>query len=531
MLKKLNISTRLYGVLALLVLAAAVLGVVSWTMLGQVENASQEAAEALAQAAELKDMEIAHLDWALELTQSMAAQEAFTGELDYTRCGLGLWYYDFLESAEFRALPDELSRAFRRIEDPHRSLHQSAAEILDRLERGRHSDTAWSEAERIYEQQTMAILAELRGELHTIDHLLESHAADLTAGAEDAAQLARTGIIIAIVIAFIIAVFVGGLTIRGITGSLRSTVELVADLSAGEGDLTQRLPVSGSDELAQLAEGFNRFMVRLQEMVAAVAEAAKQTAANAGEVSATVEETAASVAEVASTSNEFASTIQSVSGNSQNMAELAENTRSTTNQGAEQIENTVSAMQAISQTMSQLSSEITSLDNQSERIRSIVDIITNIADQTNLLALNAAIEAARAGEHGRGFAVVAEEVRKLAEQSGKAAGEITQVIEEMRRVVQETVSQSDQSSAKVDEGASAAQTSGKMFSEISSIIDRLTDGIREIASASEELASGGEEIAASSEQQSASVQQIGASIENVANTANELQNLVQTFKV
>ena len=88
-------------------------------------------------------------------------------------------------------------------------------------------------------------------------------------------------------------------------------------------------------------------------------------------------------------------------------------------------------MTEISDTVKDLAEGINRLGIQSDQIRSIVNIITDIADKTNLLALNAAIEAARAGEHGRGFAVVSEEVKKLADQSREAAGEITQLVTEI----------------------------------------------------------------------------------------------------
>ncbi len=531
MLKNLRISTKLYTVLILLVAVTLVLAVISWSMLNQVTSASDEAAEAQRQAQNLSDMEVAHLDWALELSQSLNTQEPFTGELDHTRCALGRWYFEFLESDEFRALPPEMANAYRELEEPHRNLHDAAAELVNQLETGNYSVSAWTEAETMYEDEVLHYLGETRTVLHRLEQLLAERVEELETEMAETVGMSQVSTASAAGAGLLIAVFFGGFTVMGICRSLGRTVDLVANMSEGEGDLTQRLPVNGTDELAMLSQHLNKFIERLQLMVQDVAQSAEQTAEKSNEVSAAVQETSASIEEVASTSNEFASTIQASSDNSQKMESLATDTLEKTNQGAEQIEQTVQAMQEINANVSKLSGEINGLDSQSEQIRSIVDIITGIADQTNLLALNAAIEAARAGEHGRGFAVVAEEVRKLAEQSGKAAGEITEVIGEMRSVVQDTVQQSQQSSDKVTEGTEAVQVSGRMFADIRSTVDELTEGIRSIANSSEELASGSEEIAASSEEQSASIEQIGAAIETVANTANELQALVKQFKV
>lgn len=531
MLKNLRISTKLYTVLILLVVVTLVMAALSWTMLNRVTSSSDEAAAAMDQARMLSELEVAHLDWALDLSQSMGTRDPFTGELDHTRCGLGRWYFEYIESEEFRNLPPQLAAAYRDLGEPHQNLHNAAGRIVDRLTAGNYSDAAWTQAERIFQQDVMQYLAETRGVLDRLETMLADRVQELEEHMADNVALSQVSTVVAAIAAVLIAVFFGGITVLGVCRSLARTVDMVADMAEGEGDLTQRLPVKGTDELNTLARNLNKFIERLQVMVQDVAKSADRTANNSNEVSAAVQETAASIEEVASTSNQFASTIQGLSGNSQEMESLANDTLTKTNQGAEQIQATVAAMQEINATVSQLSQEIHGLDSQSERIRSIVDIITGIADQTNLLALNAAIEAARAGEHGRGFAVVAEEVRKLAEQSGKAAGEITQVIGEMRHVVQETVQQSQQSSDKVTEGATAVQVSGQMFSDIRATVERLTEGIRSIATSSEELASGGEEIAASSEEQSASIEQIGAAIQEVANTANELHELVRQFKV
>ncbi len=531
MFKNLRISTKLYSVLALLVIVTLVMAVISWSMLNQVTSASDEAAEAMQQSQLLAELEVAHLDWALGLSQAMNTQEQFTGQLDHTRCALGQWYFEFIESDQFRGMSTQLTTAYRQLEEPHRNLHDSAGRIVDRLEAGNYSAVAWAQVGTIYENEVLHYLGETRDVLHTLEVLLAERVQELEAQMAETVVMSQMSTVIAAVVAILIAVFFGGLTVMGVVRSLGRTVDMVANMSEGEGDLTQRLPVKGTDELNMLSQYLNKFIERLQLMVKDVAKSADQTANNSNEVSAAVQETAASIEEVASTSNEFASTIQALSGNSQQMETLATDTLARTNEGAEQIQRTVAAMQEINATVSKLSQEIHGLDSQSERIRSIVDIITSIADQTNLLALNAAIEAARAGEHGRGFAVVAEEVRKLAEQSGKAAGEITDVIGQMRNVVQETVQQSQQSSDKVTEGTNAVQMSGKMFEDIRVTVDQLTEGIRNIATASEELASGGEEIAASSEEQSASIEQIGAAIQTVANTANELHGLVRQFKV
>ena len=531
MLNRLRISTRLYGVISILTALLLVLGILSWYNMNNIVGQKDSAISALQLGETLIKQEVAHLDWALDLSWSIVTQTTFTGALDHTLCGFGQWYFDFATTPEFAELSPALIQAFRDIEKPHEDLHRTALSMNEMLRGANYSAQAWSQAHTLFAEETMPILSQVRAGFAQIEHLLEGDIVRLEEAADRVANQSTITILVTAALALLIAVFFGGLTVRSICKILRYTVGRVEDLSYGDGDLTQRIPVNTTDELGHLASNLNTFIEKLQKMVGSVKGSTDETADCATTLSSTVQELGASVTEVATTTNQFASTLQAMSDSSQHLAVLAQSAEGQTDKGAQQINHTVDAMGEINQSMNDLGQKIQLLEKQSQQIQTIVGLITAIADQTNLLALNAAIEAARAGEHGRGFAVVAGEVRELAEQSAKAAREISAVIDEIRRVVQETVTQASENAEQVKQGSQAAQDTGVVFKSIRTTMAELADGIRSMASSNQELSAGGEEIAATSEEQSASIEEIGVTAEHLATMAERLQELVEQFKV
>lgn len=531
MLKNLRISQKLYGVIVLLIICIGALGVVSLLMLDRVVKTNDQAQVALNHVSLLEDLKMGHMEWALELSNALSLQQPFTIELDPTQCALGLWYHEFLESEQFASLPEELQAAYLALAEPHEKLHSSAATVVNRLAAFDYVDTVWGSARIIYNDTTVAHLEELHNGLNQIIDLVNLEAAELEEQAKQMAVASNVITISVIAVALLIAVFLGFLTVYSIVRSLRRTVELVEELGRGGGDLTQRLPVQGKDELARLAQGMNSFIAKLQEMMLKIADVSAQTASSTAQVAAAVEETSSSVASVSTTTNEFAGSVTTLNEQTQDIAEMAKETLEKTAEGSRQIERTLAVMGEIDLAVTQLRDEILELNDQSDRIRAIVGMITDIAEQTNLLALNAAIEAARAGEHGRGFSVVSEEVRKLAEESADAASEIAELIGSMQRIVRDTVEKSEHSSRKVSEGKDTVTKSGQMFEEVQQVFDELSRAINRAAGAISDLSAAGEEIAASSEEQSASLEEIAASMNEIASAVTELQRLVQYFKV
>ncbi|MED2935036.1 methyl-accepting chemotaxis protein, partial [Bacillus wiedmannii] len=227
-------------------------------------------------------------------------------------------------------------------------------------------------------------------------------------------------------------------------------------------------------------------------------------------------------------------------------------TREKAEDGGKLVGKTVNQMQSIAESVSQSDEVIQLLNNKSKQIGDILEVIQNIADQTNLLALNAAIEAARAGEHGRGFAIVADEVRKLAEKSSVSSSEISKLICEIQDDMSKTVKSMGHVNEEVQSGLVIANETKQNFTEILLSTNEIADQIKtmvetangmskganevsisvgQIAMTAQNNATSTQNVAASAEEQLASIEEISSAAGTLSQMAEELQGLIERFKV
>lgn len=343
----------------------------------------------------------------------------------------------------------------------------------------------------------------------------------------------------------ILGALLGILVGRTVSRPLARIQQMMREIASGDGDLTQRLPADGRDELSELGAQFNAFVGKIQDTIRAVGQTTDQVAQAAEELSQVAEETRASVAQqgsetdqIASAINQMAATIHQISRNASEVQSAGSDADRLAREGGQTIGASQQSVSELSSELKKSAAAIDALADRSHSIQSVLDVIHEVTDQTNLLALNAAIEAARAGEHGRGFAVVADEVRQLARRSGESADQIRTMIEGFVSDSRGAVERMRASETRSDEAVDRIDHATNTLRTIERSVEHIHDQVTQIATAAEEQSQVAEEInqnvvriVEAAQRSDTGVNQTHESSRELAQLGETLRQLVGQFRV
>jgi methyl-accepting chemotaxis protein len=377
---------------------------------------------------------------------------------------------------------------------------------------------------------------------------------------------ALIGLIILVIVCGI-AFLLSGRSIKPIK-LLLSAANDVAD-----GNLNiDKLNINSKDELGELSKAFEKMVSNLQEMVTSIkfyssnvseasremidvceqqAMASTSTAENSNEIAEGTEHVNLSINKISSNMKNLDKAMDDINQKSGIVSNAVKDASTYSEKGSKALIKVNSSIDGIQTSVNETAFVINKLNDHSKAIGQITEVIKGISEQTNLLALNAAIEAARAGEQGKGFAVVADEVRLLAEQSGQAAGQVSELIDGIQKETENVTIVMNKGIDDVKGGSKVIKETNEYFDQIfkaiqdiSTNMEEVTHSITSVASEEEAISNNLEEIvnlsgkvngdiqgiSAATEEQVASIEEMTASAQGLGEMAINLKDLVNKFK-
>ena len=471
-----------------------------------------------------------------------------------------------MEKIDQLKLMDNVSKKYENFKTEYKKLQDISSQML--------SLAVKNENDKAYD----VYLKEMEPQRETVNQLIEDIQ---TLNADNAKTIYQrdskeagsiiTLLIIVIAASLVLSISIGLLMTRLITKPIKDIQALFAETE--QGDFTVKGTYQSKDELGLLTSSFNKMVAGVRSIIETVGETSHQVASSSQELSASADESTKASEYISTTIQELAvgsdQQVESVensrtvikgmtefagriSSNAEKAAATADQTAKMSLEGTKAIDKVSTQMKSINETVVSLSEAFKHLTERSNEIGNITEVITSIAEQTNLLALNAAIEAARAGEQGKGFAVVADEVRKLAEQSAQSAEQITRLITIIQNDTKQTMNSVISATGEVKEGLVVVHEAGGAFqkiensitevvtqiNDVTNLVKNLTAGASEIETAisgvkevAETAAGGTQTVSAATQEQLASMEEIAAASQILAQNAEELQHLIQKFKI
>ncbi|MCR6107701.1 HAMP domain-containing protein [Salipaludibacillus agaradhaerens] len=421
-------------------------------------------------------------------------------------------------------------------------------------------------------QQQGALRDEAVSGLMSLISIYDQQVSDSSQAVSSEINVTKILIVASLSIAFLLGTAVFVMIGLVVSRSLNNVIATLTQIS--EGNLqVEMLDDQSDNEIGKMAKAVNKMVTQLKALLGQVDDMSTQLAASSQQLTASVNESSYA-------SEQITSSVQEVTGGAEKQAEFAHenkdvvkemsvNIASYTEQiqkvnqtsetsvvsateGEQMIQDSIDQMKNIREMTDNMSMSVTRLAQKSNEIGTILGMITGIAEQTNLLALNAAIEAARAGEQGKGFAVVADEVRKLAEQTTSASGDVQGLIETIQNEIESSAMAMTEGYMSVEDGEKMVNNAGTAFNEISGAIGAMREQLSTIASGmqtmerdtdkmlttadqtsdlSKSSVDAMQSVAAATEEQHATLEEINASSEQLANMSENLRKAVQQFNL
>ena len=357
------------------------------------------------------------------------------------------------------------------------------------------------------------------------------------------AQHTRTLLISVTLAALLLGALAAWWIARQIAVPLREALAVANRIAAG--DLSENPAVERRDELGQLQQSMAQMIRNLRGLISGIGDSARQIASAAMQLSTVTEQTRAGVNnqkdetdQVATAMNEMLATAQEVARHAEQASIAANEADQQTHLGDKVVAQAVEQIGHLASEMALSSRAMLALQQESQQIGSVLDVIKSVSQQTNLLALNAAIEAARAGSAGEGFAVVADEVRSLALRTQESAEEIEGLILRLHTGTQQVADIMDSSRSLTDNSVSLTRDAGDALAAIARTVSVIQEMNPQIAAAAEEQSAVAEEINRSvlkvrdvSEQTATASEETAAASAQLSQLSLDLQTLVGKFRL